>query len=287
MPDAAPPATDITSATKALHTWSLFRTLDRYVAPGSMPSGGLPESTGAAPALLELPTELARHGYRSAQLCHFYLPRRDQPYLAELRAAFAEAGVVLECLLVDDGDLAHPTEGDAQRDWVSSWLETAEGLGATRARVVAGQQRPDPSTLAASATRLRQLAERHAGVRLVTENWHALLPDAASVVELLDRAEGQVGFLVDLGNWKGPDRHAQLAAVAGLAETCQAKVRTDPDGRLDLDLDEYRTCLTVLADAGYAGPLALVHDGPDPDEWARLEDAYAVVRSVFDPASPR
>jgi hypothetical protein len=61
-------------------------------------------------------------------------------------------------------------------------------------------------------------------------------------------------------------------------------VRTRPDGRLDLD--EYRTCLTVLADAGYDGPLALVHDGPDPDEWGRLEDAHAVVRSVFGPASP-
>lgn len=282
MPDAALPPTDITTATKALHTWSLFRALGRYVAPGSMPSGGMPESSGPAPALLELPAELARHGYRSSQLCHFYLPRRDQPYLAELRAAFADAGVALECLLIDDGDLAHPSDGDAQRDWVSSWLETAEALGAARARVVAGQQPPEPSTLAASATRLRQLADRHPDLRLVTENWHALLPDAASVVELLDQTEGQVGFLVDLGNWKGPDRHAQLAAVAGLAETCQAKVRTDPQGRLDLD--EYRTCLTVLADAGYAGPLALVHDGPDPDEWGRLEDAYAVVRAVFAPA---
>ncbi|GAA1430115.1 TIM barrel protein [Microlunatus lacustris] len=279
MPDVALPPTATSTTTKALHTWSLFRTLGRYVAPGSMPSGGLPESTGAAPALLELPAELARHGYRSAQLCHFYLPRRDQPFLAELRAAFAEAEVVLECLLVDDGDLAHPTEGDAQRDWVSSWLEAAEALGAERARVVAGQQPPAPSTLAASATRLRQLADRHPDVRLVTENWHALLPDAATVVQLLDQAEGQVGFLVDLGNWKGPDRHTQLAAVAGLAETCQAKVRTDPDGRLDLD--EYRTCLTGLAEGGYTGPLALVHDGPDPDEWGRLEDAYAVVRSVF------
>ncbi|WP_091408631.1 sugar phosphate isomerase/epimerase family protein [Friedmanniella luteola] len=279
MPTAA-----LSPATKALHTWSLFRTLDRYVAPGSMPLGGLPESPGPAPDLLALPAELARHGYGSAQLCHFYLPRLDQPYLAEVRAAFAEAEVVLECLLVDDGDLADPVEGDAQRDWVSTWLTAAGDLGAVRARVVAGQQPPTEETLTASAGRLQQLADRHPEVRLVTENWHALLPDAAAVTGLLDRTGGQVGFLVDLGNWKGPDRHAQLAAVAGVAETCQAKVRTDADGRLDLA--EYRTCLTILADAGYAGPLALVHDGPDPDEWGRLEDAHAVVRSVFPAGSP-
>jgi hypothetical protein len=279
MPDAAPPPP---SPTKALHTWSLFRTLGRYVAPGSMPSGGLPESAGPPPALLELPAELARHGYRSAQLCHFYLSRRDPAYLAEVRAAFAEAEVTLECLLVDDGDLAHPTDGDAQRDWVSSWLEVAEELGTARARVVAGQQRPEEATLAASARRLRELTDRHRDLRLVTENWHALLPDAATVVDLLDRTEGQVGFLVDLGNWKGPHRHADLGAVAGRAESCQAKVHTRPDGRLDLE--EYRTSLEILAGAGYTGPLALVHDGPDPDEWGRLEDAYAVVRSVFEPA---
>jgi hypothetical protein len=281
MPDGSLSAN---APTKALHTWSLFRTLDRYVAPGSMPSGGLQESSGPPPALLELPAELARRRYGSAQLCHFYLPRRDRSYLAEVRAAFGEAGVLLECLLIDDGDLTHPTEGDAQRDWVSSWLDVAEELGTARARVVAGQRAPEEATLAASASRLRQLADRHPDLRLVTENWHALLPDATSVLDLLERVEGQVGFLIDLGNWKGPDRHAQIAAVAGRAETCQAKVRTDAKGRLDLD--EYRTCLTLLADAGYGGPLALVHDGPDPDEWGRLEDAYAVVRSVFGTPSP-
>jgi sugar phosphate isomerase/epimerase len=278
MPDAAPAPT-VTPATKALHTWSLFRTLDRYVAPGSMPLGGLPESTGPAPDLLALPAALAAHGYGSAQLCPVYLSRRDPAYLGELRAAFADAGVVLECLLVDDGDLAHPVDGDAQRDWVSGWLEAAELLGATRARVVAGKQDPEEATLAASARRLRELADRHPDLALVTENWHALLPDSASALDLLGRTEGRVGLLLDLGNWKGPDRHAQLAAVADRAETCQAKVRTEPDGRLDLD--EYRTCLQILADADYAGPLAMVHDGPDPDEWGRLDDAHAVVRSVF------
>ena len=47
MADAALSPT-VTTSTKALHTWSLFRTLDRYVAPGSMPSGGLPEQLVAS-----------------------------------------------------------------------------------------------------------------------------------------------------------------------------------------------------------------------------------------------
>ena len=33
--------------TQALHTWSLFRTMGRYVAQGSAPSGALTENTAA------------------------------------------------------------------------------------------------------------------------------------------------------------------------------------------------------------------------------------------------
>jgi sugar phosphate isomerase/epimerase len=250
---------------KAVHSWSLFRTMGRYVAAGSMPSGALPERQQGGLPLLELPAALARHGYTSTQLCHFYLPTLDSAYLDELRAAFADAAVELECFLIDDGDLASPTEGDQQQEWVSGWLEIAEA--------------PDATTLAASADRLRELARRHPEVRVVTENWHALLPDAASVLELLDRTEGEVGFLVDLGNWKGPGKYAELAAVAGRAETCQAKVATSATG--EVDAVDYRACLGILRDAGYDGPLALVYDGADPDEWKRLEDAATIVAEVF------
>ncbi|WP_375424884.1 sugar phosphate isomerase/epimerase family protein [uncultured Friedmanniella sp.] len=272
-------ATRPTPTAKAVHSWSLFRTLGRYVALGSMPSGAIEERQEGGLPLLELPAELARHGYTSTQLCHFYLPSLETGYLEELRAAFVEAGVELECFLVDDGDLTHPVEGPAQLEWVSGWLDVAATLAPARARVVAGKQAPDATTLAHSADQLRELARRHPAVRVVTENWHALLPDAASVNELLDRTAGEVGLLVDLGNWKGPGKYAELAAVAARAETCQAKVRTSASG--EVDAEDYRACLGVLRDAGYDGPLALVYDGADPDEWNRLEDAAAIVAEVF------
>lgn len=268
-----------TGPVKAVHSWSLFRTMGRLVAPGSMPSGDLPEGGGGELDLLGLPAELARHGFTSTQLCHFYLASREPAYVAEVREAFAEAGVEVECLLVDDGDVTHPTQGAAEQDWVSGWLDVAVALGVRRARVVAGKQAPTEETLGLSARRLSELAERHPGVRVVTENWHALLPDAASVERLLDACEGRVGFLVDLGNWKGAGKYDQLAAVAGRAETCQAKVGTDERGAIDEA--DFRRGLGVLRDAGYDGPLALVHDGPDPDEWGRLDEAYALVTSVF------
>lgn len=266
-------------AVKAVHTWSLFRTLGRFIAAGSMPSGNMPEGGGGGLPLLDLPAALARHRYRSAQLCHFYLPRTDAQYLQELRAAFDAAGVRIECFLIDDGDLADPADGDGQVDWLSGWIDIAEELGARRVRVPAGQRPPTPESLAASGRQLIRLADRHPETRILVENWHALLPDAATVNDLLDRTEGRIGFLIDLGNWTGPGKYAELAAVADRAESCQAKVSTAPDG--SIDTEDYRRSLGVLRDADYTGSLAMVYDGADPREWEYLDRAHAVLQSVF------
>ena len=263
---------------KAVHTWALHRALGSFVAPGAMPMGGLPAGGGGGIALLDLTGELARRGYGSFQLAHFYLPRTEAAYLDELRSAIAEAGVTLECFLVDDGDPTDTTRSAPGESWISGWLEVATILGAPRARVVAGKSAPTPLRLDASAAVLRRLAARHPELRVVTENWHALLPDADAVIALLERTEDQVGFLVDLGNWRGPGKYAELARVASLAESCQAKVRMTDVG---MDVEDYRRSLSVLRDAGYAGPLAMVYDGPDPDEWGHLEQAYAIVCEVF------
>ncbi|MEE1618500.1 sugar phosphate isomerase/epimerase family protein [Brachybacterium sp. J153] len=265
--------------TKALHTWSLFRTLGRFVAPGSMPSGGMPEnrSTTGLP-LLELPAQLAAHGFASAQLCHFYLPTTESPYLAELRAAFDEAGVDLEVLLVDDGDMTHPEHGAEHQRWLSGWLDVAEQLRISRVRVPAGDRAPSEEVLVRSASGLRALAAEHPDLRIVTENWKALLIDAATTRRLLELCEGEVGLLVDTGNWTGADKYEQIAQVAGIAECSQVKARENADG--SLDAEDFTRSLSVLQEAGYAGRLSLVYAGADDDEWGRLEQLSTLVTEV-------
>ncbi len=224
--------------------------------------------------LLDLPGLLIERGYDTVQICHFHLPTRDAAYLAELRSALAHAGVTLDALLVDAGDLVDPDHADDHERWIAGWLDDAAELGAHRARVIAGQAPPTPERLAASGHRLRQLATA-SPVRVVTENWLDLLPSATQVRQVLEAADGEVGLLVDLGNWTGPDKYAQLAAVAALAETAHAKCHTGPAGALDVE--DFRRSLRAVLDAGFAGPLALVYDGPDADEWTALAAVRAVV----------
>ena len=115
-------------------------------------------------------------------------------------------------------------------------------------------------------------------MRLVTENWWGMLPDADAVLALLAETGDAVGFLIDLDNWKGPDKYDELARVAPLAETCHAKCRFTAEGP---DTEDFRRSLGVLKDAGYAGPLALIYDGPDDDEWGCLDVEYDIVTEVF------
>jgi len=253
----------------AVHAWSLDRTLGRFRAGATSEVTGLP--------LLELPGALREHGYRTVQLCHFHLAHRDAAYLGEVRAALAEAGVVLDALLVDDGDLTHPAEGARQEAWISSFLADAEELGARRIRVVAGQTRT-PTAQQDSSAALGRIAARAGNVRVVTENWKDVTRDAADVQAVLDPLDGAVGLLVDLGNWVGPGKYADLAAVAPYAETCHAKAHWGPGG---IDEDDYRASLRAVQEAGYAGPYALVYDAEDDDEWAGLAVQRAVVEDVL------
>jgi hypothetical protein len=205
---------------RAVHDWSLHRTLGRFVSTEANPpgaTGGMQprEADASALALLDLPGELATRGYDVVQLCHFHLPSRDPAYRAELRVSLADAHVTLDAVLIDSGDLVHPPDADEHEAWIAGWLEDAGTLGATRGRVIAGQADPTPELLIQSGRRLRRLAAG-SPVRVVTENWMALLPTAPHVHQLLEAAAGEIGLLVDLANWTGADRDAQLASIGPL-----------------------------------------------------------------------
>lgn len=267
----------------AVQSWSLHRTLGRPVAPGAFPwPGGMAEHAPDAGgvALLDLPAQLAERGYGVLQLCHFQLPSRDAGYLADLRGALDDSGIVLDALLLDAGDLSSPSEGEAHERWSREWIADAATLGAARIRLIGGRQAPGPEAIAASAARFRRLAAEAEGVRVVTENWHELLAGPAEVLRFLDETRGLVGLLLDLGNWGGPTKYEDLAQVAPFAETCHAKCHATADGSA-LDEADFTLALEVLERAGFDGPLALVFEGPGDDAWTGLDAERAVVARTF------
>ncbi len=265
----------------AVQSWSLQRTLGGPVAAGSFPwPGGMAEHPGGGTALLDLPAQLAERGYGVVQLCHFQLPSRDAGYLADLRGALDDAGIELDALLLDTGDLSSPDRGDEHERWIGGWIADAAALGGHRIRIIGGRQAPTAEAVHASAARFRRLASDAHGVRIVTENWRELLAGPDEVLQLLEETQGDIGLLIDLGNWSGATKYDDLARIAPFAETCHAKCHASAEGTA-LDEDDYVRSLEVLADAGFDGPLALVFEGPGDDEWAGLDAERTIVRRVF------
>lgn len=270
----------------AVSSWSVHRALGIFHpnAPGNDVFGKAEEKWGVPRlSIMELPDAIARRGIDRLQLCHFHLESREPSYLAEVRAAIEDAGVTLSTLLIDDGDITHPTERDRDRGWIGRWIDAAAELGAKAARVVAGKQQPSPETLGWSVENLRTLGRRGAeqGVRVTTENWLALTASPSEVHHILDRTDGEVGFMADFGNWKttGPQRYEDLASILARSEDSHAKAWFLTDN--EIDADDFGLCLEAAKRVGYSGPYTLIYEDKGTDEWTAVEIERDFVRSSF------
>ncbi|MDX1931647.1 MAG: TIM barrel protein [Capsulimonadales bacterium] len=265
-----------TSRRVSVSTWALHP-LIQTVAPGRPPSANpdqlpnvrLMEHREGTLDLLDVPAQLAAHGFTTMELCHFHLPSRDEEFVARFRAAREAAGVELWSVLIDDGDINHPEYGDADRTWILGWIDTAAALGARCVRVIAGKQPPTPEMVRRSHFQLKQLMvdAYMRGVHLMTENWFSTLSSPAQVHQVFADLGGSVGLCLDFGNWGGPDKYANLTDIAEYAESCHAKCHF-ADGQPDVE--DYRHCLEITREAGFSGPYTLVHGEPG-NVWESLD----------------
>ena len=265
----------------AVSTWSLHHKLGITYANG--PTG----SDTAAPvetfgkieiALLDLPNALRKHGYGRVELCHFHLARLDPVYLEELRSAFGAAGVTIQTLLIDDGDITNQATRTRDMAWINKWIGVAARLGAIHARVIAGKQKPSPETLALSVSGLTHLANSAAsqGVKLVTENWFETTATPAQVHHILNGVPN-LGLLADTGNWGGPTKYADLASIFARAQLCHAKASFN--GAV-IDASDFTSCINAAESVAYKGPYTLIF-ADEGDEWEGLAKERDVVLSVI------
>ena len=119
-----------------------------------------------------LPVELAQRGYSRVEICHFHLRSQEPHYLRQMGKLFREHGVIIQTLLIDDGDITNPSTREKDMAWIAGWIESAAHLGAEHARVIAGKAAPTVELLKSSVDGLKTLAAlgvKH-DVRVVTEN---------------------------------------------------------------------------------------------------------------------
>ncbi len=255
----------------SVSSWALHPLLNRAFPgrPGD-PNGVMFEPSGEPKlSLLEVPAKLSALDIKTMELCHFHLPSQSASYLAEFRSALDSAGVELWSFLIDEGDLTHPTEGGVHARWIEDRLETALALGAKRSRIIAGKQSPTSENLAISRNALLRFADRvqGTGLRLLTENWFALLPNAAVLNPFLESLRGNAGLCFDFGNWSGASKYDELTKIAPAAESCHAKCPFDEAGYPNTE--DFFRCLEITRAARFSGPYTLVASDAN-DVWGTL-----------------
>jgi len=267
----------------AVSSWSLHRALgltfpnrpDHDVEAVAEPTYG-----PGRMSLLDMPRAIAAIDIDRIEVCSFHVPHRDAGYAAAFRAALAEAGVTLQTLLIEYGDITNPATRDRDLAWIESWIDTAAAFGAEQARVIAGRSQPTRAALDLSVeglTRLGHYGDAR-GIRVITENWFELLPGPREVRDLFDALDDTVGLNGDFGNWSGETKYEDLEAIFDLAICCHAKA--DFSGGV-LHAEDYRRCLDAADAAGFRGPFTLIYDGPNADEFRHLLIERDFIRQYF------
>ena len=268
----------------AVSTWSLHRALGSTYpykpADRALPDRQPTYGRGTI-ELIEVPRQCAEHGIFRLEICSFHLPSLLPGYLGDFRNAAEDAGVRLQTLLVEDGDLSNPATVERDAEWTAGWIDVALALGADNMRVIAGKAQSTDSALTLAETHLRRLAElaQAAGVRLVIENWFDLLPGPREVNRVLDSLRGKVGLNGDFGNWERAGKYDDLAKIMGRAELCHAKGHYSAAG---LDAEDYVRCVKLSNAAGYKGPFTLIYDSTFyQDEWLGILEERDCIANVF------
>jgi len=253
-------------------------------------------------ALLDLPQEAARRGYRAIEVCHFHFPSTDADYLEQLRKSFENAEISVDTLLLDYGDLT--TEDEVRRiadmKLFREWIDIASSCGAKHIRLIAGEARPtDDLAIRRSAAALAELADYAAtrNVRVITENFKELTSTGESCLKLLDLAGGNdagraageaagtadgadtaVKMITDFGNFRGNAKYEELAMTAPFSVSVHAKAAYDENGLPDQA--EFIRCLDAVKSTGYDGAFVLIYDGPG-DMWDGLDRIKKIVEAYL------
>ena len=269
--------------TFGISSWSLHGLLgqvwyeaagDRVVLQRGEPAGALP--------LLQLPAAVAAHGITQLEICHFHFPQLDAAYLAALRIAMVAAGVQLNNVLLDSGNLSSLDEVSWQADMAQAkrWLQIAAAVGAKGVRIDCGVEPAGPQSIARAATALRELADEAAalGLRLNTENFRQTSQGADELLQILAQADREIGLCVDYGNAaKTADKYGTLAKLLPHGTSVHAKPDMH-DGQIDTA--DLKQCLDLTRKAGFNGPLILIV-GETDDEWERAATLRAEIAAGF------
>lgn len=245
---------------------------------------------------LDIPAAVKAIGVDRVDLVSSFFPNQTASYLNELRAAAAKAGVSINGIAVDMGDisLADPARRRTDLEAIKQWFFTARALGATAIRVNSGgdeKSRPgEIDTIIASYRELVAEAER-LEVKLLVENHGGASNSAVLLEEVFSAIQSPwFGTCPDSGNFIDGTWRDCMRVMAPRAAACHIKVTAYSDDgfqpRIGNDGRD-RSCnlkvfLQQLKDADYVGPYSVELGLPEiADETEAARAALDYVKQLI------
>lgn len=234
--------------------------------------------------LLDLPAFVAKDGITTLELCHFHLPTIHPDYLSQLKTAIDSAGLTLENILIDRGNLSDPDDEawEAEIELDKMWFRITAELGGNGCRVDCGTEPPTPAAKARSAEALQQLADYAAslGLTLTTENFKATSVHPEHLLDIIKMVDRPIKLCVDFGNAANSgDKFGTMQKLLPLGTSLHCKGEYLPNGSLDrTDLEQ---SLKLVKSARFSGFASLIVDETE-NEWDKTLELKREMEAILE-----
>ncbi|HZY43242.1 MAG TPA: sugar phosphate isomerase/epimerase [Anaerolineae bacterium] len=209
------------------------------------------------------PNRIARLLGRKAK--PFVRKEYDIHALRAVRLNRFRSGTKLVCWTIDSDLTLQTAAREAQLAYLAQAIQAARFLGAPMIRVTLGGETNDRSALDRAVNLMSSVlpVAIAANIKLAVENHGGLSNDPDLLIEFIERCRGgrssALGACLDLGNFER-DPLIGIQKIAPYAIHVHAKALAFDDSGEEATID-YKSSLSILKAAGYAGALSIEYEG--------------------------
>jgi sugar phosphate isomerase/epimerase len=277
----------------AVSSWSLHRHLtmagSRRDESGVKRAGQI-EPSEQPISITDFPRIVSeRYGISKIELCQMHVLSQDAAYLAGVKEALGEAGVSVENMPIDVGNISLENPDWRAEDIaeIKTWIDVAEYMDSPCVRVnsghpggvVFGPAEMGEIDLSVTIASYRELAAycQSKGMVLLLENHWGISADPHNIIRLVEGVASPAFKLCpDFGNFSDEVRYQALEMMFPHAAMVHAKTYdfSDAGGQEGYD---FGRCMEIVKASGYDGPISIEFEGEQGDAYEGIALTKALI----------
>jgi len=230
-----------------------------------------------------------RYGVNKVELCEMHVLSQEPEYLAELKGALDEAGVLVVNMPIDVGNISLENPDWRAEDIaeIKTWIDVAEYMRSPCVRVNSGHPGGvifgpaelgdfDLSVTIASYKELAAYCQAKAMTLLLENHW-GISADPQNIIKLVEGVASPAFKLCpDFGNFDEEVRYRGLETMFPYAAMVHAKTY-DFNETGGQDTFDFGHCMEIMKASGYDGPISIEFEGQQGDQYEGIALSKALI----------